>query len=205
MGEAKTPKSDKKQENGKTPKQQSKTPKLETKTPKNDSKTPKAEGKTPKQETKTPKQDAKTPKQETKTPKQDAKTPKQDAKTLKDDSKTPGKTPKRTIKGGIQVEDLKEGSGPECTQGATIGMYYEGRLKTNNKKFDGLKGGAPFKFKLGKGQVIKGWDLGVMGMKVGGKRRLTIPPKFAYGASGAPPDIPPNSTLVFDIECKFVK
>ena len=80
-----------------------------------------------------------------------------------------------------------------------------GRLKTNNKKFDGLKDGAPFKFKLGKGQVIKGWDLGVMGMKVGGKRRLTIPPKFAYGASGAPPDIPPNSTLVFDIECKFVK
>merc|ERR1712227_108901 len=101
---------------------------------------------------------------------------------------TPGKTPKRTIKGGIQVEDLNEG-----------------RLKTNNKKFDGLKDGAPFKFKLGKGQVIKGWDLGVMGMKVGGKRRLTIPPKFAYGASGAPPDIPPNSTLVFDIECKFVK
>merc|ERR1719334_2870253 len=163
-----------------------------------------------KEETKTPKADkkqenGKTPKQETKTPKQDPKTPKQDAKTLKDDSKTPGKTPKRTIKGGIQVEDLKEGSGPECTQGATIGMYYEGRLKTNNKKFDGLKDGAPFKFKLGKGQVIKGWDLGVMGMKVGGKRRLTIPPKFAYGASGAPPDIPPNSTLVFDIECKFVK
>merc|ERR1712058_111762 len=136
--EAKTPKSEKKQENGKAPKQESKTPKLETKTPKNDSKTPKAEGKTPKQEAKTPKQDPKTP---------------------KDDSKTPGKTPKRTIKGGIQVEDLKEGSGPECTQGATIGMYYEGRLKTNNKKFDGLKEGAPFKFKLGKGQVIKGWDL----------------------------------------------
>jgi len=203
--EAKTPKSEKKQENGKAPKQESKTPKQETKTPKNDSKTPKAEGKTPKQESKTPKQDAKTPKQDTKTPKQEAKTPKQDPKTPKDDSKTPGKTPKRTIKGGIQVEDLKEGSGPECTQGATIGMYYEGRLKTNNKKFDGLKDGAPFKFKLGKGQVIKGWDLGVMGMKVGGKRRLTIPPKFAYGADGAPPSIPPNSTLVFDIECKFVK
>jgi len=203
--EAKTPKSEKKQENGKAPKQESKTPKQETKTPKNDSKTPKAEGKTPKQESKTPKQDVKTPKQDTKTPKQEAKTPKQDPKTPKDDTKTPGKTPKRTIKGGIQVEDLKEGSGPECTQGATIGMYYEGRLKTNNKKFDGLKDGAPFKFKLGKGQVIKGWDLGVMGMKVGGKRRLTIPPKFAYGADGAPPSIPPNSTLVFDIECKFVK
>ena len=82
---------------------------------------------------------------------------------------------------------------------------FAGRLKSNNKKFDGLKAGDPFKFKLGGGQVIKGWDLGILGMKVGGKRKLTIPPKLAYGESGAPPDIPPNSTLVFDIECKFVK
>ena len=96
-----------------------------------------------------------------------------------------------------------------------------GRLKSNNKKFDGLKDGKPFKFKLGSGQVIKGWDLGVMGMKVGGKRKLTIPPKLGYGqhrqtGNTVGPrissfsrilfaDIPPNSTLVFDIECKFVK
>jgi len=191
-----------------TPKKEGKS--KEVKTPKQEVKTPKSEkkaeaGKTPKQETKTPKQEAKTPKQEAKTPKQETKTPKQEAKAPKDDSKTPGKTPKRTIKGGIQVEDIKEGSGPECKPGSSVGMYYEGRLKSNNKKFDGLKAGDPFKFKLGGGQVIKGWDLGILGMKVGGKRKLTIPPKLAYGESGAPPDIPPNSTLVFDIECKFVK
>ena len=80
-----------------------------------------------------------------------------------------------------------------------------GCLKENNKKFDSLQAGKPFKFKLGSGQVIKGWDVGVIGMKVGGKRRLTIPPKLGYGGQGSPPDIPPHATLVFDIECKFVK
>jgi len=191
----------------KTPKQEAKTPKQEAKTPKQEAKTPKQEAKTPKQEAKTQKEGAadKTPK-ETKTPKQDLKTPKEESKTPKD-SKTPKeeKTPKRTLKGGIQVEEVKEGNGPECKAGNMVGMYYEGRLKSNNKRFDGLKEGKPFKFKLGSGQVIKGWDIGVLGMKVGGKRKLTIPPKLAYGASGAPPDIPPNSTLVFEIECKFVK
>ena len=86
-----------------------------------------------------------------------------------------------------------------------IGFLFLGRLKSNNKKFDGLQSGKPFKFKLGAGQVIKGWDVGVLGMKVGGKRRLTIPAQLGYGAQGAPPDIPGHSTLVFDIECKFVK
>merc|ERR1712227_1168361 len=191
-------------------KQKEETPKKEKEGKSKDVKTPKQESKTPKSDKKfesgkTPKQEAKTPKHEAKTPKQEGKTPKQETKTTKDDSKTPGKTPKRTIKGGIQVEDIKEGSGPECKAGSSVGMYYEGRLKTNNKKFDGLKAGDPFKFKLGKGEVIKGWDLGILGMKVGGKRRLTIPPKLAYGEAGAKPDIPPNSTLVFEIECKFVK
>jgi len=221
---AMTPKGDKKPKTEKTPKQadvksESKTPKQDAKnqnegalakTPKQETKTPKEESKAPKQETKTPKQETKTPKEESKTPKQETKTPKEDSKTPRPESKTPkvdkaGQIPKRTIKGGIQVEDVKEGSGPECKPGNMIGMYYEGRLKSNNKRFDGLKEGKPFKFKLGAGQVIKGWDIGVLGMKVGGKRKLTIPAKFAYGASGAPPDIPPNSALVFDIECKFVK
>ena len=86
-----------------------------------------------------------------------------------------------------------------------LNLLFLGRLKSNNKKFDGLQSGKPFKFKLGSGQVIKGWDVGVLGMKVGGKRRLTIPPQLGYGGQGAPPDIPPNATLVFDIECKLVK
>ena len=87
-----------------------------------------------------------------------------------------------------------------------IKLYFSlGRLAANNKKFDSCLSGAPFKFKLGKGEVIKGWDLGLLGIKVGGKRRLTIPPKLAYGQNGAPPDIPPNSTLIFEIECKFAK
>merc|ERR1719464_1308054 len=131
--------------------------------------------------------------------------PKRTGKKPKPETKTPGKTPKRTIKGGIQIEDLHEGSGQEVKAGNTVGMFYSGRLASNNKKFDSCLSGPPFKFKLGKGEVIKGWDLGVLGIKVGGKRRLTIPPKFASGQTGAPPDIPPNSTLIFEIECKLAK
>merc|ERR1711892_760052 len=134
------------------------------------------------------------PKQEVKTPKLESKTPKEEAK-----------TPKRTLKGGVVAEDIIEGTGPECKPGNMVGMYYEGRLKSTNKKFDGLQSGKPFKFKLGSGQVIKGWDVGVLGMKEGGKRKLIIPPQLGYGAQGAAPDIPPNATLVFDIECKLVK
>merc|ERR1712106_608626 len=195
---AKTPKAELK-----TPKTELKTPKQEAKTPK-ESKTPKQEVKTPKLESKTPKEEAKTPKQNAKTPKEESKTPKQEPKTPKD-AQTPGKTPKRTLKGGVVAEDIIEGTGPECKPGNMVGMYYEGRLKSTNKKFDGLQSGKPFKFKLGSGQVIKGWDVGVLGMKVGGKRKLIIPPQLGYGAQGAAPDIPPNATLVFDIECKLVK
>ena len=70
--------------------------------------------------------------------------------------------------------------------------------------FDSCLKGKPFKFRLGAGEVIKGWDVGIEGMKVGGKRRLSIPPQMAYGAKGAPPDIPANSHLVFEVECKAV-
>merc|ERR1711892_1228258 len=114
-------------------------------------------------------------------------------------------TPKKTVKNGIIIEELVEGSGVACKNGNGVGMFYRGRLKTSKKAFDACQSGKPFRFKLGAGKVIKGWDVGVLGMKVGGKRRLTIPSKLGYGGQGAPPDIPPNADLVFDIECKFVK
>jgi len=141
---------------------------------------------------------------------QQAKTPgsKDQAKTPgKDQAKTPakeGKTPKKTLKGGIQVEDIRVGNGPEAKAGKMVGMYYDGKLTQSGKRFDACKQGKPFKFKLGKGEVIKGWDLGVEGMKVGGKRRLVIPAQMGYGSQGALPDIPPNASLTFEVECKTV-
>ena len=122
-----------------------------------------------------------------------------------DAKNTPAQTPKRTFRRGIQFEDLKLGDGPEATSRKMIGMYYKGKLKNNGKLFDScLWPGKPFKFRLGAGEVIKGWDVGIEGMKVGGKRRLIIPPAMAYGAKGALPDIPANSHLVFEVECKAV-
>jgi len=133
-----------------------------------------------------------------------AQTPKnKDAKTPQA-NQAPNKTPKRQLKGGLMVEDLKVGNGPEAKAGKLVGMYYEGKLKSNNKQFDAQKQGKPFRFRLGRGEVIKGWDVGVEGMKVGGKRRLTVPANMGYGSQGAPPDIPPNATLVFEVECKMV-
>lgn len=112
--------------------------------------------------------------------------------------------PKRTLQGGVIVEDLKVGTGAEAKNGKKVLVYYEGRLKQNNKTFDSTRIGPGFKFVLGRGEVISGWDVGVAGMKVGGKRRVTCPPKMGYGAKGQPPVIPPNSTLVFDVELKNV-
>jgi len=110
----------------------------------------------------------------------------------------------KTVTGGVQIQDLKPGNGPAASVGKKVCVYYEGRLKQNNKVFDSTKSGAGFKFRLGGGEVIKGWDVGVVGMKVGGKRRITCPPNMAYGQKGSPPVIPPNSTLVFDVELKNV-
>merc|ERR1719210_2374031 len=148
----------------------------------------------------------------TNTPAKGANTPGKDSsKAPSGQEKTPGKdqpqtpkTPKRTLKGGLMVEDLKPGNGPEAKKGKLIGMYYDGKLKSNMKRFDAPLNGKPFKFRLGAGEVIKGWDAGIEGMKVGGKRRLTVPAHMAYGKQGAPPEIPPNATLVFDVECKAV-
>ena len=100
----------------------------------------------------------------------------------------------------LKVEDLVVGNGDEAVTGKKVSVHYTGTL-TNGAKFDSsLDRGRPFDFPLGGGRVIKGWDQGVAGMKVGGKRRLTIPPELAYGERGFPPVIPPNSTLVFEIE-----
>jgi len=112
--------------------------------------------------------------------------------------------PKKVVKAGVVIEDLVEGTGVVSKNGNGVGMYYRGRLQSSKKAFDSCLSGKPFRFKLGAGKVIKGWDVGLQGMKVGGKRRLTIPPAMGYGKRGAPPDIPPNSTLVFDVECKFI-
>jgi len=106
---------------------------------------------------------------------------------------------------GVVVENIAVGDGQVARKGNGVGLYYKGWLQNNGKVFDSCLAGKPFKFKLGSGQVIAGWDKGVVGMKVGGKRRLTIPARMGYGSQGAPPRIPPNATLVFDVECKFVK
>lgn len=102
-------------------------------------------------------------------------------------------------------EDIEIGEGAEATAGNTIVVHYSGFL-TDGSKFDSsLDRNDPFSFKLGAGMVIKGWDEGFSGMKVGGKRKLTIPPEMGYGSAGAGGVIPPNATLVFDVELLDVK
>jgi peptidylprolyl isomerase len=101
---------------------------------------------------------------------------------------------------GLQYYDIKVGNGPSPTNGSTVTVNYTGWL-TNKTKFDSsLDRHQPFEFPIGQKAVIAGWDEGVATMKVGGKRRLVIPPDLAYGSRGAPPSIPANSTLVFDVE-----
>ncbi len=100
----------------------------------------------------------------------------------------------------LKIEDITVGTGAEAVSGKKVTVNYLGTL-TNGKKFDSsYDRGTPFTFSLGAGQVIKGWDMGVAGMKVGGKRRLTIPANLGYGDRGAGSDIPPGATLVFEVE-----
>jgi FKBP-type peptidyl-prolyl cis-trans isomerase len=100
---------------------------------------------------------------------------------------------------GLQYWDVKVGTGAEAQKGQKVTVHYTGWL-TNGKKFDSSVGGQPFPFRIGSGDVIKGWDEGVAGMKVGGKRQLRIPPDLAYGAKGYPGVIPPYATLIFDVQ-----
>jgi FKBP-type peptidyl-prolyl cis-trans isomerase FkpA len=111
-----------------------------------------------------------------------------------------------TTKSGLQYTELKVGEGDEAKPGDLVSVHYTGWLK-NGKKFDSsLDRKEPFEFKLGAGMVIKGWDEGVAGIKVGGKRKLMIPPDLGYGARGAGDAIPPNADLIFEVELlKIVK
>jgi FKBP-type peptidyl-prolyl cis-trans isomerase len=105
----------------------------------------------------------------------------------------------------LKIEDLKPGDGAAAAAGNEVEVHYTGWL-TSGQKFDSsVDRKRPFRFRLGAGEVIQGWDEGVQGMKVGGKRKLTIPPQMAYGARGVPGAIPPNATLVFEVELLGVK
>jgi FKBP-type peptidyl-prolyl cis-trans isomerase len=119
--------------------------------------------------------------------------PEPEAKTVKLDS-------------GLKYQDLKVGKDDAAKKGDTVEVHYTGWLAKGGKKFDSSKDrGEPFSFKLGAGKVIKGWDEGVVGMKVGGKRKLMIPAKLGYGKAGAGEDIPPDADLVFEVEMLKIK
>ena len=106
---------------------------------------------------------------------------------------------------GLTIDELIVGAGNMAAAGQRVTVHYTGWL-TNGSKFDSSKDrNDPFKFGLGRGQVIRGWDEGVQGMKVGGKRKLTVPPELGYGARGAGGVIPPNATLVFEVELLGVR
>ena len=105
-----------------------------------------------------------------------------------------------TLDSGLVVEDLECGDGEEVQRGDLVSVHYTGTLE-NGRKFDSSRDrGQPFQLRLGAGMVIQGWEEGLPGMRVGGTRKLTIPPELGYGEAGRPPEIPPNSTLVFEIE-----
>jgi len=101
---------------------------------------------------------------------------------------------------GLQYWEIRVGNGEVAKEGSHVRVHYSGWL-TTGKKFDSsVDRGQPFDFTIGNGEVIKGWEEGIAGMKVGGKRQLRIPPELGYGADGSPPTIPPNATLIFDVQ-----
>jgi FKBP-type peptidyl-prolyl cis-trans isomerase len=110
----------------------------------------------------------------------------------------------RVTESGLRITDLQIGDGPEASSGQTVVVNYRGTLE-NGREFDSSYGRGPFSFPLGAGRVIRGWDEGVAGMQVGGKRKLVIPPDLAYGQRGAGGVIPPNATLIFEVELLEIK
>ncbi len=115
-------------------------------------------------------------------------------------------TTKKRIQNGMTIETTKEGNGPQIANGEIAVVQYEGKL-TDGSTFDSTAkhGGVAFEFPLGAGRVIKGWDQGVLGMKVGETRVLTIPPELGYGVVGHPPVIPQNATLIFTVTLEGIK
>lgn len=105
-----------------------------------------------------------------------------------------------TTASGLQIKDVTVGTGAEATPGSTVNVHYTGWLQNGTKFDSSVDRGEPLSFNLGQGGVIQGWDEGVAGMKVGGKRILVIPPELGYGAQGAGGVIPPNATLIFEVE-----
>ncbi|HEX5731955.1 MAG TPA: FKBP-type peptidyl-prolyl cis-trans isomerase [Blastocatellia bacterium] len=110
-----------------------------------------------------------------------------------------------TTASGLKYVDVVEGDGPSPQRGQTIEVHYTGTLENGTKFDSSVDRGQPYEFRIGTGVVIKGWDEGLMTMKVGGKRKLIIPANLGYGTQGRPPDIPPNATLLFDVELVSIK
>lgn len=146
-----------------------------------------------------------------KAPKEEPLVPAQEEQKVEDVAQKPEEPKKeeninkvKTIQ-GMKIETTKEGTGAEITNGKTAVVHYTGKLENGTVFDSSVSRGTPFEFPLGAGMVIKGWELGVLGMKVGEKRILTIPAEFGYGERGAGGVIPPNATLIFEVELLAIK